>query len=300
MENNHEKFKKLWDNKYSTEGRTNITIFFVNIFLLLCHILLMIVYCFIGHKFMIAAYFLPAFSDSRNIKRPFIYTFLIVFSYFFLSVALPLMNLSITQSLENIFNSILFIINNSFVFFSIIMFATFYTSKSNRTELELLRKADFDELTNIYNRYALNQVGEKIAKNDNKEYGIAILDIDFFKNVNDTYGHTSGDMGLKQIAIYLKQYTKKGVIVGRWGGEEFVLISPHNISYKVFINLLEKLRIKIEKAKFKIENNKKIDITISIGSKSVDGAINLEDAVSEADINLYKTKDRGRNRLVFK
>lgn len=353
-------FKRIWNDKYTQQGRINITVFFVNIFLLLCHIFLMIIYCVLGHKFMIgvnilslllyiffifncyknierymgiafleiwlhmicgilsfgwtpcyqnwcfgmiAAYFLPSFIPSSKGKMQLIYTFLIVFSYFFLSTTFPFMHLSITQDLDIVFNSILFIANNSFVFFTIIMFAIFYTNKSNRKEMELTRKADFDELTNLYNRYALSKIGDKLiesSENENDTYNVAILDIDFFKKVNDTYGHTSGDMVLKQLALLLRQCSSKGIIAGRWGGEEFVLLAPHNISYKTFVNFLEKLREKVSKTKFEIEKRKKINLTISIGSKSVSINTKLEDAVGQADINLYKAKEKGRNLLISK
>ena len=253
---------------------------------------------------MIAAYFIPAFSPNnkkRSIKRAIYNSFLIIFSYFFLATIFPLLNLNITQELNIYINSILFMLNNSFVFFTIIMFDLFYTARTDRNQRELSRKADYDELTSLYNRYALNQMGERIiiaSENNNKNYSVAILDIDFFKKVNDTYGHTSGDMVLKQLAILLRQSSVRGIVSGRWGGEEFVLISPHNISYNNFVTTLEKLRQKVEKTKFEIENGKQIDLTISIGAASVDGTTNLEDAVSQADAKLYKAKESGRNKLI--
>ena len=354
-------FKELWEKKYEPQGRINITVFFVNIFLIMCHIYLMIVYLIIGHKVMIyaniasllvyglytfhcyknierymgiafleiwihqifgiltfgwtpcyqnwcfgmiAAYFLPAFSsgnDKKLIKRPFIFASLIIFTYFFLATFIPVVDISFHQELDIPMNSLLFIGNNIFVFFTITMFALFYTSKSDRKERELSRKADYDELTNLYNRYALNQMGERISnasdKND-KSYSVAIIDIDFFKKVNDTYGHTSGDMVLKELANIMRLNSVKGIIPGRWGGEEFVMIAPHNISYNTFKNTLEKLRQKVERTKFKIENNKEIDVTISIGSAKASSGISLEDAISNADVNLYKAKESGRNRLI--
>ena len=354
-------FRRLWDKKYEPQGRIDLTVFFVNIFLLMCHVFLMVIYMIIGHTFMIcvnsvsllvyllfifkcyknierymgiafleiwlhqifgilsfgwtpcyqnwcfgmiAAYFLPAFSQNdgnKTVKRPFYYAFLIIFSYFFLATTFPLMHLSITKELGIGMNSILFIANNLFVFFSITMFALYYTKRTDRKERELSRKADYDELTSLYNRYALNQMGERIAtssENNNKPYSVAIIDIDFFKKVNDKYGHASGDLVLKQLATLLRQSAIKGIVSGRWGGEEFVLISPHNVSYDNFTLTLEKLRAKVEKTKFIIEKKKQIKVTISIGSASVDGTINLEDAVSKADVNLYKAKESGRNKLI--
>lgn len=252
---------------------------------------------------MIAAYFLPSLNhdDKTSIHRPFHYAFLIMFTYFFLATFFPLMHLKITTELDIYANSILFIGNNLFVFIAIILFALFYTKRTDRREKELTRKADYDELTSLYNRYALTQLSDKVvtaSKENKKPYSVAILDIDFFKKVNDKFGHTSGDMVLKQLANILRSFSVRGIIAGRWGGEEFILIAPHNITYTDFKDTLEKLRLKVSQTKFRIEKKKDIKVTISIGSVKVSKYKDLEDSVSDADINLYKAKESGRNKLI--
>ena len=252
---------------------------------------------------MVAAYFLPAFSskNKRVTSRPFYYVFLIIFSYFFLATFLPVANLSITTELDLYTNIVLFIGNNIFSFITIILFTTFYTSKSNRKELELSRKADYDELTNLYNRHALNELGEELvdlAKKNNKAYHVAILDIDHFKKINDKYGHLSGDLVLKDVANIIKKYSSKGLIPGRWGGEEFVILAPHSIRYSEFTKILEKIRVIISETKFEIENNKKINLTISVGATTIKNYNNIEEAIGIADLNLYKAKESGRNQLI--
>lgn len=352
--------KELWKRKKEPQGRIDITVFFVNIFLFLCHVFLMLVYVAIGHKFMICvntfslliyllsvpvcyknidrymgiafleiwihqicgilsfgwtpcyqnwcfgmitAYFLPAFSSERRgaRQRPFIYAFLIIFTYFFLATFFPLVHLKITTELNIYMNSLLFIGNNSFVFINISLFALFYTSNNNRKEIELSKKAEYDELTQLYNRRGINELGNSIisnAKEENKPYYIAILDIDYFKKINDKYGHISGDLVLKRLANIIRAYSNKGIIPGRWGGEEFVMIAPHTISYSEFTKILERLRINISEVKFDIENNKEINLTISIGAAKVKKHENIEEAIGYADINLYKAKSGGRNMLV--
>ena len=352
--------KQLWERKHEAQGRIDITVFFVNIFLFLSHVLLMIIYLIIGNKVMIcanivsllvyslyslscyknierymgiafleiwlhmiigiisfgwtpcyqnwcfgiiAAYFLPAFSPNNNksVKRPFYFALIVMLSYFLLATLPPLFNISFKTELNIYLNSVLFIINNTITFTSIILFILFYTSRSNRKEIELSRKADYDELTNLYNRYALNQIGEKVSiasQNNNKNYSVAIIDIDFFKKVNDKYGHLSGDMVLKEIANQLRISSVRGMIPGRWGGEEFIIISPYNVTYNSFCNALEKLRQRVEEKKFTIENDKQINLTISIGSTHIKGNVSLEEAVSKADENLYKAKELGRNKLI--
>lgn len=352
--------KKLWARKYSPQGRIDITVFFVNIFLLLCHVFLMVIYLIIGNKVMIGvnifslllyilyipscyknverymgmsfleiwvhlicgilcfgwtpcyqnycfgmltAFFLPATGTQyvKSKKRVIMYSLLIIFTYFILATAYPLLHLSFTQELNIYLNSILFIGNNAAVFITIAMFAVFYTSTSNRKELELSRKADYDELTNLYNRYSINQLGNRIiakAKENDEAYSVAILDIDHFKKVNDKYGHSSGDVVLRKVADMIKKASVNGIIPGRWGGEEFVMIAPHYVAYEEFTNVLEELRIRISEETFEVDNNKKIKLTISIGSSKVRGYDNTEKAISMADTNLYKAKETGRNKLV--
>ncbi len=353
-------FKKLWMNRNNLQGRINITVFFANIFLLLCHLFLMVVYVCIGHKFMIGvnivsiliysyfikrcykniercmgivfleiwihlicgvisfgwtpcyqnwcfgmivAYFLPAFSEENKEtkQRPLIYAFIIVFTYLLLAVFYSPLNSNPTIQLNKYINSILFVANNVFAFIIITLFALFYTSNKNRKEIELNRKAEYDELTGLFNRHALSKLGDIVinkTKEKEKTFSVAILDIDHFKEVNDTYGHTSGDLVLKKVADTIRTSSVDGIIPGRWGGEEFIMIAPDYIEYSDFINILEKLRIRISKTKFEIENKQKIDLTISIGASIVNECENIEDAIALADVNLYKAKETGRNKVV--
>ena len=353
-----EEIKRLFKNKYNIQGKIDITVFFVNIYLLFIHILLLIIYLLFGHKLMtiyslittpiylyyifncyktinrymgiafceiwvhlilgilsfgwtpcyqnwcfgmIVAYFLPAFDLNKTNNRPFIYAFMVIFTYFFLSTFYPLINLKITMDLTISQHSILFIINNLSVFVAIILFAIFYTSRSTRKELELSRKADYDELTGLYNRHAISQLGNKLiesAKENKKPYYIAMIDIDFFKKINDTYGHTSGDMVLRKLSNIIRIYSIKGIIPGRWGGEEFIMIAPHQMKYSEFTKILESLRSIVEKTEFLTEKNEKIKLTISIGSVIIKKHKNIDESISLADNNLYKAKTKGRNRLV--
>lgn len=353
--------RELWLNKHEPQGRIDITIFFVNLFLLLCHTFLMFVYAGIGHKFMllanivsiiiyasytltcykkiddyilisfleiwthmifatisfgwalafqnwsfalIVAYFLPAFSGNNKKKahiRSIIFSTITILTYFILSILTRAVVFGEPMVIGKYAKILLFTANNMFSFFSIVMFAFFFTLSSRRKEKELTRKADYDELTGLYNRYALTQISEEIikeAKEKKKSYGLAIVDIDFFKKVNDKYGHTSGDLVLKDLAELLKSLIDKGITPGRWGGEEFILIAPTKMSYQAFKNILEKLRLKVSKHEFIIEDGSSINVTISIGSTSIKNVINLENAVSIADENLYEAKKTGRNKLV--
>ena len=186
-------------------------------------------------------------------------------------------------------------------FLSIVLFSLFYTSTTNRRQNELSRRADYDELTSLYNRYALNHIGNNFitqARGAKSKLSVAIIDIDYFKKINDTYGHTKGDEVLKELSSIIRSYSVRGIVPGRWGGEEFIMIAPYTIDYSEFVVILEKLREKIEKTKFHISGKKPLGITISIGASEVEKVNNIEDAVSYADKNLYEAKETGRNKLV--
>lgn len=261
--------------------------------------------CFQNWSFpLITACFLPIFSikdNSRFKKQALFFSISIILTYSVTSVLINVVDYNILRPLDDFMNRLLFMVNNLFSFFSIVMLALFYTSTNKNRVRELSRIADFDELTGIYNRHSLYNVSESIVEESKllqKPYSVAILDIDYFKSVNDTYGHPSGDDVLKQLAGLLKSLEDKDIVVGRWGGEEFVLLAPTNINYSNFKKILESFRIKVSNTIFKIEDNKEINITISIGAKKIRDYKQLDDAVSEADENLYNAKESGRNKLV--
>ena len=122
--------------------------------------------------------------------------------------------------------------------------------------------------------------------------------IDFFKNVNDTYGHNSGDDVLKGISKILRKYSKSGVIVGRWGGEEFILIAPSNIDTLKFVKELDAIRKYIESGEF-VSQGQRIGITISIGVEKYRDGWGPKEIVDAADKNLYRAKESGRNKIVY-
>ena len=142
----------------------------------------------------------------------------------------------------------------------------------------------YDELTNILNRRG---VLEKVK--DIKKGSVLFFDIDHFKKFNDIYGHDFGDYVLKEIGKILQKEFRKSDIVGRWGGEEFIVVLP-DTEYEVGLKLAEKLRKTIENYDF---NNKKV--TISIGVSRYDG--NLDYALKKADEALYEAKHLGRNQV---
>ncbi|WP_267524703.1 GGDEF domain-containing protein [Campylobacter sp. MG1] len=145
--------------------------------------------------------------------------------------------------------------------------------------------AFYDSLTNVYNRRAYDAL--QLYSGDI----IAIIDIDFFKNINDTYGHEVGDIALMNLSKILKKYSK----TYRYGGEEFILIFRGK-SYDECIKKLENLKNEIENNKFFIKDNV-INFTISIGVCMVSNS--KFGAFENADNRLYQAKKDGRNKIIF-
>jgi len=161
--------------------------------------------------------------------------------------------------------------------------------------------ANIDGLTKIYNRRYINMISEerfKLAQKDsNFKMSVIMIDIDFFKKVNDTYGHQTGDMILKSVSDLLKNNVRDTDIVGRYGGEEFIIIL--NSDLQGAITVAEKIRSKVELMLIQSENNK-INLSISLGVAAFSYNLrNVNELIKNADENLYIAKKSGRNKVVY-
>ncbi len=169
-------------------------------------------------------------------------------------------------------------------------FSDYYVT---RNQLERLSK--IDGLTKAYNRNKLTEITNPDTKAINIELaeqaGILMLDLDNFKQVNDMYGHDSGDVTLIQFAKAIKSCIRSSDIVIRWGGEEFVVILL-GASKEVSVSIAEKIRLFVEKYETEIT-----PITTSIGVAYYEGG-NIHDVIKKADIALYQAKNSGRNKVV--
>lgn len=160
-----------------------------------------------------------------------------------------------------------------------------------------------DELTKIYNRRFINErIPVDILKSISLKRPLSIImtDIDFFKSVNDNYGHLVGDFMLLEFASLLEGSIKKdNDWVARYGGEEFIIVLDNTDSNTAY-DISEKIRKKVEEKTFECENNK-INITSSFGIYTLDEFnfdINMNSMIKYADENLYKAKKSGRNKSV--
>ena len=164
---------------------------------------------------------------------------------------------------------------------------------------ELYRMGVMDPVTNIYNkRYFTERLKQEfsLAKRNKTELSLIMIDLDFFKKINDTYGHLAGDFILGKLSEVFSSMTRDEDIVARYGGEEFVAILPGS-SEEGAVICAERIREKIAQKPFIFEREK-INITVSIGIATLDENNffeSYEDFIEAADNCLYRSKKSGRN-----
>lgn len=171
------------------------------------------------------------------------------------------------------------------------------TRKLEHSIQEIKALSITDKLTQIYNRLKLDESLEKEWERSNRTeipFSLMILDIDHFKSVNDTFGHQVGDIVLIELADILRTHVRSIDIVGRWGGEEFLIILPETDQDGAIL-LAEKLRVLIDEKNFTRAGK----ITASFGVAAYHNDRSPELIVSRADSALYKAKENGRNRVEF-
>lgn len=180
------------------------------------------------------------------------------------------------------------------------------TLERAKSYIEVLEFATLDALTNYNNRHQFEKrLKETTAssKRQNQPLCCIMSDIDFFKKVNDTYGHAVGDCVLKNVAKTIKKELREEDIASRYGGEEFIFLLP-NTKLDEALVVAERLRKSVEKKKinieeYKIEGVKEISVTISIGvSEFQKNDKNPQTLYENADSALYEAKESGRNRVV--
>jgi diguanylate cyclase (GGDEF)-like protein/PAS domain S-box-containing protein len=168
--------------------------------------------------------------------------------------------------------------------------------KKNIEKLKSL--AYYDQLTSLPNRrYLDDQLAIKLEeyKRMKTPFAVAILDIDHFKMVNDTYGHDVGDMVLKMLAKVFQNAIRGTDFIGRWGGEEFVAVFT-DFDNTLFEEVLNRLRMLVERSTLR-RFTEELKVTISIGGAIVKEGESLETLFSRADKMLYRSKEEGRNRV---
>ena len=168
-------------------------------------------------------------------------------------------------------------------------------------ELKLLHLSNYDCLTNLYNRRMLIEQLEKEIHRATRyklPLSVCMLDVDYFKTINDTYGHDIGDKVLMQMSNLLLETLRETDYSGRYGGEEFIIVLPET-STQHATELAQRLREKIENFAVTSNEKKEFHFTVSIGIASLNKTSqNAHELIKVADTMMYKAKDSGRNRVV--
>lgn len=175
-----------------------------------------------------------------------------------------------------------------------------WTYKNRRNYLRMQHYAQTDELTGIANRHYFTQQAStaiKYCKNTDQPVSFIMFDLDYFKRINDTFGHQAGDEALKIAVVSAKLACRKNDIVGRLGGEEFGILLPGCASHLASF-IAEKCRKAIEQADY-TSSGHNLEVTASFGiADSSNCEYSFEKLFAGADLALYQSKDMGRNRVV--
>ncbi|MDO5154667.1 MAG: sensor domain-containing diguanylate cyclase [Eubacteriales bacterium] len=161
----------------------------------------------------------------------------------------------------------------------------------------LYEQAQIDQLTGLKNRRGFYDYYVQNFDEHTKQASIVMCDIDFFKKVNDTYGHNAGDAVLMHVADILLKNLPNGGEVVRWGGEEFVFLL-NGIDVQQAVTFAENIRKQMEQTSVQYDNQV-IQITMSFGVAPLLGQRTSDENVKQADDNLYQAKQNGRNRVVY-
>lgn len=152
-----------------------------------------------------------------------------------------------------------------------------------------------DSLTLLYNRRTCNRMLKKLVE-EKRPFTVVMADIDWFKKINDQYGHACGDYILRSVSSIIKESVKDCGFASRWGGEEFLLI--YELDYEMTKDKVEQLLQTIRNADFEYEGQH-VQVTMTIGVKEMDMELSYEKVIKVADDNLYMGKRNGRNQIVY-
>ena len=198
-------------------------------------------------------------------------------------------------------------------YFSMINDFSFLLRKSQKLEYTLIKKneelnekikiveylTDHDSLTQIYSR---KRIFEELKHEYNRyirflePFCVVMLDIDFFKKVNDNYGHQNGDIVLREFSQKIKSLIREYDLIGRFGGEEFLVILPKT-ELKSAHKLMNRILKEISNFKISLSDKKNIQITCSAGIVQSDITITMDQLIMLSDTQLYKAKENGRNQV---
>ncbi|MCM1123473.1 MAG: GGDEF domain-containing protein [Eubacterium sp.] len=196
------------------------------------------------------------------------------------------------------------IINTLAIFWSLSLIAYIFSTGTQSLESKLVeyneqlkKQANIDPLTGLYNRRRTMEYLEKLLESPDHQISICLCDIDFFKRVNDTYGHDVGDIVLREISEAFRKELPADTFISRWGGEEFLLIFPFSNGDEAHM-FLETLRTKIQAIVFD-GGGENFSVSLTYGLVEYDFHSDLTATLKQADEKLYLGKKSGRDRIIF-
>lgn len=173
-------------------------------------------------------------------------------------------------------------------------------TQQKEREAALYQRATRDALTGLANRGHFTEMASQEierARRFNDPLSVALLDLDFFKRVNDSYGHDAGDLALITFAKVCQEMTRKIDLVGRIGGEELAILLPRANKEPAY-EMLQRLRLRLMECPVRTADGKEFGLTVSIGLASLNPDIrDLRELLRNADAALYRAKREGRNRV---
>ncbi len=231
----------------------------------------------------------PLEEDLESAKKLFIVLSLFSFVFVFIVTYLVFKYKTIIQHKENELRGVVDNLDSTI---------EKKTAELREINYELQNRANLDQLTNLFNRHKFEELKQNGYFEKLIEYGslsVILFDIDYFKSINDRFGHEQGDEILLKFAKLVKGSIREDDILFRWGGEEFLLIIK-NGNPKDAYNLAKKIKNEIENFDFGIKEK----ITTSFGIAGCMDYKNLKDLIKNADDALYEAKNNGRNTIVIK
>ncbi|MDY3251280.1 MAG: GGDEF domain-containing protein [Candidatus Choladocola sp.] len=203
-------------------------------------------------------------------------------------------------------NTVLQILNSITIFWCISLICFVFSKNSQQMErtlkeynIQLQQQANTDMLTGLYNRRKAMSFLTELSSDENpdKIFSLCICDIDFFKHINDQFGHDLGDLVLQKLAELFLSEKGKDDFVARWGGEEFLLVFPGCCTEKA-LEKLNRLRGKLKQVQIDTESGP-LAVTMTFGLAEYSHSLGLNATIKEADRRLYIGKELGRDRIIY-
>ncbi len=221
-------------------------------------------------------------------------------------------NYGVLYTIDTLFVQSFGVLNIVVINFSIFYVLIMYFNLTNTLNEKLKKSSEIDALTQTYNRRFLNeyleievkrqlgQIKYKLNLGDIHDFSIALIDIDDFKHINDTYGHLAGDTVLQEIASIIKESLFSRDLLCRYGGEEFIILFTKTRK-KDAIYAAEKIRNLISEHEFTLKDTITKKVSISVGLASFDEVPNssANEIINLADERLYRAKHNGKNMVVY-